>query len=76
MYACVCDWLGFPYREEVQWVSTYLMLRAVLTKYTKNGRRQVRMGPQRLTASVGPELSLATAFFIRCYAWVCRKQSC
>ncbi|XP_074755439.1 F-actin-uncapping protein LRRC16A isoform X5 [Athene noctua] len=19
MYACVCDWLGFPYREEVQW---------------------------------------------------------
>lgn len=21
MYACVCDWLGFPYREEVQWVS-------------------------------------------------------
>lgn len=24
MYACVCDWLGFPYREEVQWVSTCL----------------------------------------------------
>lgn len=24
MYACVCDWLGFPYREEVQWVSTSL----------------------------------------------------
>lgn len=21
MYAYVCDWLGFPYREEVQWVS-------------------------------------------------------
>lgn len=21
MYACVCDWLGFSYREEVQWVS-------------------------------------------------------
>uniref|UniRef100_A0A2I2Z5Y9 Capping protein regulator and myosin 1 linker 1 n=1 Tax=Gorilla gorilla gorilla TaxID=9595 RepID=A0A2I2Z5Y9_GORGO len=20
MYACVCDWLGFSYREEVQWV--------------------------------------------------------
>ncbi|XP_038247955.1 F-actin-uncapping protein LRRC16A isoform X5 [Dermochelys coriacea] len=19
MYACVCDWLGFPYRDEVQW---------------------------------------------------------
>jgi len=19
MYACVCDWLGFSYREEVQW---------------------------------------------------------
>lgn len=26
MYACVCDWLGFPYREEVQWVSTCLGL--------------------------------------------------
>lgn len=26
MYACVCDWLGFPYREEVQWVSTRLVL--------------------------------------------------
>lgn len=25
MYACVCDWLGFPYREEVQWVSTCLV---------------------------------------------------
>lgn len=21
MYRCVCDWLGLPYREEVQWVS-------------------------------------------------------
>lgn len=21
MYACVCDWLGFSYKEEVQWVS-------------------------------------------------------
>lgn len=20
MYRCVCDWLGLPYREEVQWV--------------------------------------------------------
>ncbi|XP_045567055.1 F-actin-uncapping protein LRRC16A-like [Salmo salar] len=19
MYRCVCDWLGLPYREEVQW---------------------------------------------------------
>lgn len=26
MYACVCDWLGFPYREEVQWVSTEISL--------------------------------------------------
>uniref|UniRef100_G1QR11 Capping protein regulator and myosin 1 linker 1 n=1 Tax=Nomascus leucogenys TaxID=61853 RepID=G1QR11_NOMLE len=23
MYACVCDWLGFSYREEVQWVRIY-----------------------------------------------------
>lgn len=21
MYRCVCDWLGLPYKEEVQWVS-------------------------------------------------------
>lgn len=28
MYACVCDWLGFSYREEVQWVSEPLHLRA------------------------------------------------
>lgn len=20
MYRCVCDWLGLPYKEEVQWV--------------------------------------------------------
>lgn len=24
MYACVCDWLGFSYREEVQWVSVFV----------------------------------------------------
>lgn len=27
MYRCVCDWLGMPYREEVQWVSiVYILL--------------------------------------------------
>ncbi len=27
MYRCVCDWLGLPYKEEVQWVSiTYILL--------------------------------------------------
>lgn len=23
MYRCVCDWLGLPYKEEVQWVSGF-----------------------------------------------------
>lgn len=28
MYACVCDWLGFSYREEVQWVSVSVCMHA------------------------------------------------
>lgn len=23
MYRCVCDWLGLPYKEEVQWVGVF-----------------------------------------------------
>lgn len=41
MYACVCDWLGFPYREEVQWVSTCLVLElfsANCTNYERAGK--------------------------------------
>uniref|UniRef100_A0A8C9EMX4 Capping protein regulator and myosin 1 linker 1 n=1 Tax=Pavo cristatus TaxID=9049 RepID=A0A8C9EMX4_PAVCR len=36
MYACVCDWLGFPYREEVQWVSTCLVLELISTNCTND----------------------------------------
>jgi len=36
MYACVCDWLGFPYREEVQWVSTRLVLELISTNCTND----------------------------------------
>lgn len=34
MYACVCDWLGFPYREEVQWVSNKLLLGGLHFQFT------------------------------------------
>lgn len=33
MYACVCDWLGSPYREEVQWVSIEIRLGKLTTSY-------------------------------------------
>lgn len=36
MYACVCDWLGFPYREEVQWVSTSLVLELISANCTND----------------------------------------
>lgn len=29
MYRCVCDWLGLPYREEVQWVRIFTFFVAV-----------------------------------------------
>lgn len=28
MYRCVCDWLGLPYKEEVQWVSIMFIISA------------------------------------------------
>lgn len=42
MYRCVCDWLGLPYRDEVQWVSIphillsvymFLCVPVLLTRY-------------------------------------------
>lgn len=44
MYACVCDWLGFPYREEVQWVSACLVLMlfsATCTNDERTGKSKV-----------------------------------
>lgn len=38
MYACVCDWLGFPYREEVQWVSACLVLKLFSATCTNDER--------------------------------------
>lgn len=38
MYACVCDWLGFPYREEVQWVSASLILKLFSATCTNDER--------------------------------------
>lgn len=38
MYACVCDWLGFPYREEVQWVSAPLVLKLFSATCTNDER--------------------------------------
>lgn len=38
MYACVCDWLGFPYREEVQWVSTCCVLELFSANCTNDER--------------------------------------
>lgn len=34
MYACVCDWLGFSYREEVQWVSVSVCMHAHILSHT------------------------------------------
>lgn len=39
MYACVCDWLGFPYREEVQWVSACLVLELFSATCTNDENR-------------------------------------
>lgn len=33
MYRCVCDWLGLPYKEEVQWVGV-IFLKRLQTFYT------------------------------------------
>lgn len=29
MYRCVCDWLGLPYKEEVQWVSIMTVINRI-----------------------------------------------
>ena len=37
MYRCVCDWLGLPYKEEVQWVSIIYILLCCCTALTDPG---------------------------------------
>lgn len=53
MYACVCDWLGFPYREEVQWVSTEIELVAsIFSKLCKERRGKTTIKPQSKTKTL------------------------
>lgn len=67
MYACVCDWLGFPYREEVQWVSGPLVLKLFSATCTNDERigKSIVLDKKKKTKKQTP-----LQFCKRC-TWLC-----
>lgn len=68
MYACVCDWLGFPYREEVQWVSACLVLKlfsATCTNDERTGKSIVL--DKKQTNKQQPHCSSVKMYLVMCF---------